>query len=49
MSHNIDHIFYINLAHRHDRRQEIEEELNAFGLQYERFEAIYTPGFGTVG
>lgn len=49
MSHNIDHIFYINLAHRQDRRAEIEAELDGFGLQYERFEAIHTPGCGSIG
>ena len=49
MSHNIDHIFYINLAHRQDRRQEIEQELNNFNLRYERFEAIATPGCGSIG
>ena len=49
MSHNIDHIFYINLAHRQDRRAEIETELNNFGLQYERFDAITTPGCGSIG
>lgn len=49
MSHNIDHIFYINLAHRQDRRAEIETELTNFGLQYERFEAIATPGCGSIG
>lgn len=40
MSQNIDHIFYINLAKRTDRRQEIENELNTFGLNGERFNAI---------
>jgi glycosyl transferase family 25 len=49
MSHNIDHIFYINLAHRQDRRVEIERELDAFELSYERFEAISTPGCGSIG
>lgn len=49
MSHNIDHIFYINLAHRKDRRAEIEQELNNFDLRYERFEAISTPGCGSIG
>jgi glycosyl transferase family 25 len=49
MSHNIDHIFYINLAHRQDRRTEIERELDGFGLKYERFEAIHTPGCGSIG
>uniref|UniRef100_A0A6C0HHG7 Glycosyltransferase n=1 Tax=viral metagenome TaxID=1070528 RepID=A0A6C0HHG7_9ZZZZ len=49
MSHNIDHIFYINLAYRQDRRQEIEQELANFGLQYERYDAIATPGCGSIG
>lgn len=49
MSHNIDKIFYINLEKRKDRREEIEKELNTFGLLYERFEAIETPGFGILG
>lgn len=49
MSHNIDKIIYINLLKRVDRREEIENELNTFGLHYERFEAIETPGFGILG
>lgn len=49
MSYNIDKIFYINLNKRKDRREEIENELNNFGLNYERFEAIETPGFGIYG
>ena len=49
MSHNIDKIIYINLEKRKDRREEIENELNTFGLRYERFEAIETPGFGILG
>jgi len=49
MSRNVDHIFYINLAHRQDRKVEIERELDAFGLSYERFEAISTPGCGSIG
>ena len=40
MSNEIDHIFYINLEHRTDRKQEIEKELSNFGLTYERFPAI---------
>jgi GR25 family glycosyltransferase involved in LPS biosynthesis len=42
MSSNIEHIFYINLAHRTDRRSEIEYELENMGLshQAERFDAI---------
>ena len=49
MSHNIDKIIYINLLKRVDRREEIEKELNTFGLDYERFQAIETPGFGILG
>lgn len=49
MSKYIDKIFYINLNKRIDRREEIENELNNFGLSYERFEAIETPGFGILG
>lgn len=37
----IDHIVYINLAHRTDRRAEIEAELACFGTgRVERFDAI---------
>ena len=49
MSENIDKIIYINLNKRTDRRAEIEEELNKFNLPFERFEAIETPTFGTLG
>ena len=49
MSHNIDKIIYINLNKRSDRREEIENELNKFGLEYERFEAIDVPHFGQLG
>ena len=49
MSRNIDKIYYINLNKRGDRREQIEKELNAFDLKYERFEAIETPGFGIYG
>jgi len=41
MSNNIDHIFYINLASRLDKRENIERELHNFGLIGERFDAIY--------
>jgi GR25 family glycosyltransferase involved in LPS biosynthesis len=38
---DIKHIFYINLEHRVDRRQHVEEELIKIGLQgYIRFNAI---------
>jgi glycosyl transferase family 25 len=49
MSKNIDKIIYINLNKRIDRREQIEKELNDFGLSYERFEAIEVPDFGCLG
>lgn len=49
MSKYIDKIIYINLSKRTDRREEIENELDKFQLDYERFEAIHTPGFGIHG
>jgi glycosyl transferase family 25 len=49
MSKYIDKIIYINLSKRTDRREEIENELNNFNLDYERFEAIPTPDFGIYG
>ncbi len=49
MSQNIDKIIYINLNKRPDRREQIENELNNFGLEYERFEAIDVPYFGQLG
>lgn len=49
MSKFIDKIFYINLKKRTDRRTEIENELNKFKLSYERFDAIETPGCGSIG
>lgn len=51
MSQNIDKIIYINLPHREDRKQEIEQELILFDLleNAERFPAIYTPGRGILG
>lgn len=33
-------VFYINLDHRTDRREQMEGELNKLGLKYERFPAI---------
>ena len=36
----LDHVFYINLDHRTDRKADLEQELNAMGLTYERFPAI---------
>lgn len=46
MSKYIDHIFYINLDKRIDRKTEIEDELNKMGLVAERFQAYnIEPGF----
>ena len=44
----VDHIFYINLDHRTDRRAEIETEMRVHGLVAERFSAI-RDDFGAVG
>ena len=44
----IPHIIYINLNRRTDRKEQIEQELNSFGLSYERFEAI-EDNYGAVG
>ena len=44
----MDHIVYINLDKRVDRREHIENELNRFELNFERFEAIYND-FGILG
>ena len=40
MSNNIDKIIYINLERRKDRKEHIENELNKYGLNFERYEAI---------
>jgi GR25 family glycosyltransferase involved in LPS biosynthesis len=49
MSHYIDEILYLNLERRRDRRQDIENELNKFGLHYKRVIAIDTPSYGCYG
>ena len=49
MCENIHKIFYINLDKRTDRKEQLEKELNDFGLKYERFRAIETSGFGILG
>lgn len=49
MSKYIDHVFYINLDKRTDRRQEIETQLNEYDITAERFAAIETPNEGIVG
>ena len=43
MSHNIEHIFYINLDKRVDRKELFEAELIKYGLTAERFTGIYYP------
>jgi glycosyl transferase family 25 len=37
---DIKHAFYINLEHRLDRKQHVEDELNKIGIKAERFNAI---------
>lgn len=49
MSKYIDHIFVINLDRRTDRMATIDAHLQSYGLKYERFSAIETPGQGIVG
>lgn len=51
MSHNIDHIFYINLDYREDRKEEIEEEIEKYGLneKTERFSGIRVVEQGILG
>jgi len=49
MSNHIDKIIYINLSRRVDRKEHIENQLNSFNLDYERFEAIDMPNFGSLG
>jgi len=50
MRHNICHIFYINLDKRTDRKKLFENEMKDFGLEAERFSAIYYDHpRGTVG
>ena len=36
----LNHIFYINLDHRSDRKKDVEEQLNQVGLKGTRFNAI---------
>jgi hypothetical protein len=50
LSHYVDHLFYINLARREDRRLHIESQLTSYGItEYERFDAFDRPGEGIVG
>jgi len=43
MVEHIAKIIYINLDHRLDKKEQIENELNAFGLTYERHKGIFQP------
>jgi glycosyl transferase family 25 len=45
---DICHAFYINLEHRTDRREQIEEELSIMGINAQRFNAICTTN-GSIG
>ena len=45
----IDKVIYVNLESRKDRKKEIENELNKYNIEYERFNAVATPDFGIVG
>lgn len=51
MSQNIDHIFYINLDYREDRREEIESEIEKYELteKTERFSGIRVMEQGILG
>jgi GR25 family glycosyltransferase involved in LPS biosynthesis len=51
LSGYIDHVFYINLDRRNDRRIHIEAEMDKIGISpYERFTAVERPvGQGIVG
>ena len=51
IENNIDHIFYINLEKRLDRKIHIEKQLQYFNLNpiSERYEAICTPHSGIIG
>ena len=49
MSKNVDHIFYINLDRRPDRKEHIETQLSKYDLTGERYAAINTPHSGIVG
>ncbi len=49
---SIDCVYYINLAHRKDRREQIEAELAKLGVpasKLQRIDAIYKPKQGILG
>ena len=45
---NIQNVFYINLEHRKDRKEHVENELKKIGLNGQRFNAIKTKN-GAIG
>lgn len=45
----IDKAVYINLAHRTNKRTQIENELTKYGLPFERYDAFEYPEFGSYG
>jgi glycosyl transferase family 25 len=45
----VDKVIYVNLESRTDRKAEIENELNNFNIDYERFNAISRPDYGIIG
>ena len=49
MSENIDKIIYINLEKREDKKAYIENQLNSYSFEYERFNAIEYEPQGNVG
>lgn len=49
MNQYIDHIFYINLDSRTDRREEFENQMKEYGFECERFSAICEPHNGALG
>jgi glycosyl transferase family 25 len=42
-------VYYINLAHRTDRREQIEKELERSPWPVQRVEAVHVPDYGIVG
>lgn len=49
MTQYIDHIFYINLDSRTDRREKFENQMKEYGFECERFSAICEPHNGALG
>lgn len=46
---NIDKVYYINCAHRTDRKQRIEQMLTNYGFVYECIDAVCIPDHGALG